>query len=382
MKKIATIILLLAAVFQIGMAQSVSTDIQELNREKKFILDNKDEILKITEEKNLAVDSIEFAYAQIEELSKTCDKLRESGNESDATRGDILLNQFIEKFYSAITKGPKDSTLDISTNKYVDIAVAFCNEAAQFYARIQKVKDSPKKSQTKTQKTSVQKEVDQGITSWIAWIALLIACLSLVFALLGILSQIRTGNVSVQIAKLKELTNALQKRVDSQNEELSNLNNKISYYAKDHSQLPLPSSGNNSVQQSQKDIRTNLKKDEQVKKKPAPVESKTILLYANANANGRLEFKNPAKSKSIDHVFKLILKDPNQKEADFVLAELDPEFEKAVINNKDTYLPLDFCEKVFPHSNKVSKIETIAPGKAVMENGIWTVREKMKAKFI
>lgn len=378
MERLVTIILLLAVVLQIGASQPVDADIQELNRKKEFILNNKDKVLEITDEKNLAVDSIKSAYTQIEGLSKTCDKLRESGNESDASRGDILLNQFIEKFYSAITKGPKDPVLDISTNKYVEIAVAFCNESAQFYGSIQKVKDSPKKSQAKAQKTPVQKEDDQSTTSWIA---LLIACLSLVFALWCLWSQIRSGNVSDQIAKMIELTEDLQKKVASQKQEIDNLKVKISYYEKGTSRMQSPLMGNNSDQQSQKDVRTNLKKNGQVNKKSAPVESKTVSLYANANANGRLEFKNPAKSKSIDHVFKLILTDPNQKEATFVLAELDPEFEKAVINNKDTYLPLDFCEKVFPHSNKVSKIETIAPGKAVMENGIWTVREKMKAKF-
>lgn len=376
MKKIATIILLLAAVFQIVAAQSVSTDNKELDSKKDYILNNKDEVLKITEEKNLAVDSIESAYAQIEELSKTCDKLRKSGNESDASRGDILLNQFIEKFYSAITKSPKDPSLDISTNKYVDIAVAFCNESAQFYGSVHEVKDPPKKSKAKNKETPVQKDDNQSLTSWMA---LIIALLSLGGVVLMLIKSIK---VSDQIAELSQSVNKLLTEILNQKQELGELKITKAYYDNSRSQLPPTLSVNNSVQQGQKDIRTNLKKDEQVKKKTAPVESKTVSLYANANANGRLEFKNPTESKSLDHVFKLILNDPNQKEAKFVLAELDPDFEKEVINDKDSYLPSGFCEKEFPHSNKVSKIETIASGKAVMENGIWTVRERMKVKFL
>lgn len=104
-------------------------------------------------------------------------------------------------------------------------------------------------------------------------------------------------------------------------------------------------------------------------------------LYANANANGGIEFYKVTTENSGDKVFMIILKKVDDENGDFTIAPMSDNFMREVIANRDMFLPSTFCERIVGSPNP-TRIEVDAKGKARKVGGKWQMQERMRIRLI
>lgn len=111
--------------------------------------------------------------------------------------------------------------------------------------------------------------------------------------------------------------------------------------------------------------------------------SKLIHLYGVAKTNSSFpEFYKVSEDESVDKAFVLVMENKEDNTAEYSISPImSADFKKSVIQDRETFLPLLFCEKTIESSTPTS-IEVVSKGKAHKVDGKWQVRERMVIRLV
>lgn len=355
--------------------------LEQANNSKQIQQNDKDKAESILTSTFEKLDKVMSIYNQIEE---------DPALKLEAQR---LVGDFLDAYSNAILDNDKES-IEVTTRRFITVAEEYTPKFDAFYDKAQEyivthpkegcIKEETEESVENTDVSLVAEEresnaKDSNSTSslWI-FISLISLIASLISMVMSVCALRRIKDEHVRIGKRKQKIEDVEKRLKN---EIDNILKSNSYSRSSSSyspptpplirepRHPLPPS--------------EAGKDKQIEGSKVNNSPSPSYLYASIKAQSPFaEFFKVANENSGDKVFMITLEHPDDVVAKFTIApNMSPDFLKSIIVDRDTYLPLLFCEKSIDSSNP-TEIKVVSDGSAKKVDGKWVVQERMSIRLV
>lgn len=401
MRKVYIIILSLFSVLvALGQEQkpfeynSVQKFAQELKQKQDVVLEQASKSPRISDEDKTKAN--EILTNTFESLDKVFSVYNDIKEDPDLVKEaeEIIIN-FLNKYSAAILSDNK-KRIQVSTRVFLSVAEESSSDFNSFYNKAQEYINQHNKGDNQTidakyddKAGGVNQEAENAngensksktsyqISIWALIVGALGAILGL-FALLNVQkAHKRIEKRKAEILKLEKSLNPLIKKINGSSNcgstkalEVQHKVTKCPPYAP-HKPQNAESKNLNKEQSNRNNTITEQK-------------STTTNLFATSKADSSCAefYRVSPDNNNGDKVFMLTLANPDAEIADFtIVSNMPSDFLKSVINDRDTYLPILFCDKLI-NSQNPTKIEVSSQGKAKKVDGKWQVQERMSIRLV
>lgn len=308
-----------------------------------------------------------------------------------------ITSGFANEYSNAIKVSATDNRISIGSRRFLDVVDNYTPQFDDFYKKAQKyienhkretqevTTDVPATNQGNEDLTNSQAETKNTELPLWYWIIMGVGVIGFVLALFSLLAILR---VNTRINHRYDEIKNIEKQVDKIKLQLSEIKptNFRGTVHVSQGQVNHPTSYQPKQQTRRKEpaIVPQPRYDEPKPQQPIVEQRPTISnLFATIKAGSPLaEFFKVSTENSGDKVFMLTLTNPEAEVADFtIVPNMAPDFMKSVIVDRDTYLPVIFCEKSIDSQNP-SRIEVLSQGRAKKVDGKWQVQERMSIRLV
>lgn len=336
--------------------------------------------------------TLNHTFQSILYIADNIEKVKDNPKFSQSTAEDI--NAFIGEYRLAISVSADDPKIGIGSKKFLDVVQFFSpkfdsiNEQIKAKLADKKNPDGDKAGVTdpSEDKSESNEEVaEESSNIWI-WCWRVLILLGVIGLILGCIGLLLFKNVYSRIKELEQECDSLKRNYSHDMQEMRERLNRIN--RSNYSQTPKSYGYYSEAPKQPSPVKENtIKKSPEKKEKRESSQPKVIsteiCLYASIDALSPIpEFKKVSNVESENKIFMLKLRTADDNIATYDMApNISQDRLKAVIADRNTYLPSTFCE-IVGVSGSPTRITVVELGTAKKNaEGKWLVGTRMKLKL-
>lgn len=349
-----------------------------------FFQDHKEEVIQQTQKDSIQDKDTVLITSVINDAVYLYNNYKNIATKDSTLSSNIKeeLTNFCTTYFNNITKKQgQTKVFSISTLSYFKTIQSYQKSFQSLREQVKSILEAPRDEEvlrdsieTSTEESYQASKKQDSIPLYILIILGVVGATSIIFAILALKKINKTDK---EIQELKTKINKIEEAAASSKSQKNKAQNQTASTPATAKTEPVyppqPPVQNNNVAVTPPPVP---EKKENISKAP-----QETYLYANANANGGIEFYKVTPENSGDKVFIIILKNADDENGDFTIAPMSDNFMRDAITDRNTYLPPLFCESTLDSSNP-TRIEVKAKGKAKKVGGKWQMQERMKIRLI